>query len=171
LPKIDRESTSRRSNSTIRNEDFLILPGPRRKDSCNDSCGGFPGARAMQMATPMAEALNRYLDLSSLELKATAQNMANIDTPGYQTTGFDFASEMSRSLDSLSRQGGSEAGSAPEPQLSRVGGLLARPDGNDVSMDREGLKMAEAQLQFRTGAELLKHEFSRVLDAIHEDQK
>jgi flagellar basal-body rod protein FlgB len=52
-----------------------------------------------------------------------------------------------------------------------VGGLLERPDGNNVSMDREGMKMAEAQLQFRTGVELLKHEFSRVMDAIHEDQK
>ncbi len=38
-------------------------------------------------------------------------------------------------------------------------------------MYREGMKMAEAQLQFRTGVELLKHEFSRVADAIHEDQK
>jgi flagellar basal-body rod protein FlgB len=38
-------------------------------------------------------------------------------------------------------------------------------------MDREGMKMAEAQLQFRTGVELLKHEFTRVMDAIHEDQK
>jgi flagellar basal-body rod protein FlgB len=75
----------------------------------------------MQMATPMAESLNRYLDLSSLELKATAQNMANIDTPGYQTTGFDFAAEMSRSLDSLNQQGGGEAGSAaPVPDRSGV---------------------------------------------------
>jgi flagellar basal-body rod protein FlgB len=49
--------------------------------------------------------------------------------------------------------------------------LLERPDGNNVSMDREGLNMAEAQLQFRTGVELLRHEFTRVLDAIHEDQK
>ena len=125
----------------------------------------------MQMATPMAEALNRYLDLSSLELKVTAQNMANIDTPGYRTTGFDFAAEMSRSLDSLNQQGGSGVGSDAAPQLGAVDGLLERPDGNNVSMDREGMKMAEAQLQFRTGVELLKHEFSRVMDAIHEDQK
>jgi flagellar basal-body rod protein FlgB len=125
----------------------------------------------MQMATPMAEALNRYLDLSSLELKVTAQNMANIDTPGYQTAGFDFAAEMSRSLDSLSQREGSGAESAPAPHLGLVGGLVERPDGNNVSMDREGMKMAEAQLQFQTGVELLKHEFSRVTNAIQEDQK
>jgi flagellar basal-body rod protein FlgB len=37
-------------------------------------------------------------------------------------------------------------------------------------MDREGMKMAEAQLKFRVGEELLKHQFSRVMDAIHEDK-
>ncbi len=123
----------------------------------------------MQIVTPMGEALNRYLDLSSLELKVTAQNMANVDTPGYRTEGFDFASEMSRSLESVGAGGTGE--SSQPPALGRVDGLLERPDGNNVSMDREGMKMAEAQLQFRTGVELLKHEFSRVEDAIREDQK
>jgi flagellar basal-body rod protein FlgB len=121
----------------------------------------------MQITTPIADAVGRYLDLSSLELKLTAQNMANVDTPGYRTTGFDFATEMNRSLQQLSPG----SGDMPTPTVGPVDGLLERPDGNNVSMDREGLKMAEAQLQFRTGIELLRHEFTRVLDAIHEDQK
>jgi flagellar hook-associated protein 1 len=37
----------------------------------------------MQISTPMSAALERYLDLSSMELKLTAQNMANANTPGY----------------------------------------------------------------------------------------
>lgn len=132
----------------------------------------------MDMMTPVAEALNRYLDLSSMELKVTAQNMANVDTPGYRTLGFDFAAEMKQSLQQL---GQAEKNGATErlvwsedrglPRVGPIGGLLERPDGNDVSMDREGIKIAEAQLQFHTGAELLKHEFTRVMDAIHEDQR
>jgi flagellar basal-body rod protein FlgB len=126
----------------------------------------------MQIVTPMAEALNRYLDLSSQELKFTAQNMANVDTPGYRTVGFDFASEMSRSLDGMrGSESGGTAGADSGVRAGVVDGLLERPDGNNVSMDREGMKMAEAQLQFRTGVELLKHQFSRVEDAIREDQK
>lgn len=135
----------------------------------------------MQIETPMAEALGKYLDLSSLQLKLTAQNMANIDTPGYRTEGFDFASEMQRSMKALSGASGNGADAEADSSTSagsgmgdvrvaQVGGLLERPDGNNVSMDREGMKMAEAQLQFRTGVELLKHEFTRVLDAIHEDK-
>ncbi len=126
----------------------------------------------MQIVTSMSEALDRYLNLSSLELKLTAQNMANVDTPGYRTVGFDFAAEMSRSIESLSGgDRGGLGGPAISAQVGPVDGLLERPDGNNVSMDREGMKMAEAQLQFRTGVELLKHEFSRVEDAIREDQK
>lgn len=148
---------------------------------------GFPRGVEVQIETPMAEALGKYLDLSSLQLKLTAQNMANIDTPGYRTEGFDFASEMTRSLNALSgadaRSGGrdGEAGGVTgggasavaesgNVRVGPVGGLLERPDGNNVSMDREGMKMAEAQLQFRAGVELLKHEFTRVLDAIHADK-
>ncbi len=123
----------------------------------------------MQIVTPMAEALNRYLDLSSLELKVTAQNMANVDTPGYRTEGFDFAEEMSRSLATMNA--GGATGAAAPVGVGRVDGLLERGDGNNVSMDREGMKMAEAQLQFRTGVELLKHQFTRVEDAIRESEK
>jgi len=121
----------------------------------------------MQITTPVADAVSRYLDLSSLELKLTAQNMANVDTPGYRTVGFDFAEAMGQSLQQLSRG----SGEGPAPATGPVDGLIERPDGNNVSMDREGLKMAEAQLQFRTGVGLLRNEFTRVMDAIHEDQK
>ena len=52
-----------------------------------------------------------------------------------------------------------------------VDGLVARPDGNNVSMDREGLQLAKSQLQFKLGVQLLKHEFAGVMSAIHMDSK
>lgn len=148
------------------NKKFLIVPRHLRTLGCCIADGVFVGG-SMQITTPMADTVSRYLDLSSLQLKLTAQNMANVDTPGYRTVGFDFAAEMSRSVQQLSQ--GSETGT--NPTIGPVDGLLERPDGNNVSMDREGLKMAEAQLQFRTGVELLRSEFTRVMDAVHEDQK
>jgi len=126
----------------------------------------------MHISTPLSGELAQYLDLSSAELKLTAENMANLDTPGYRTLGFDFAAEMARSVAEAgwARRGpGKDVGPAT-PKVGKVDGLLERPDGNNVSIDREGLNMAEAQLQFRIGTELLKHEFSRVSNAIHEDK-
>lgn len=129
----------------------------------------------MQITTPVEDALERYLDLSALELKYTAQNMANIDTPGYKTVGFEFAAEMQRSLQGLlsAQTDNGVARRRFTPPMVRAGlvdGLLARPDGNNVSMDREGLNLAEAQLQFRTGVELWKRELTRIMDAIHADK-
>lgn len=120
----------------------------------------------MNITTPLADQLTRYMDLAAAQLKATATNMANVDTPGFRTVGFDFEAEMKRAL-----RGQSMPGESAAPQLQQVDGLLARPDGNNVSMDREGLAMAEAQLKFRTGVELAKREYTRVMDAIHADSK
>ena len=53
---------------------------------------------------------------------------------------------------------------------ANVDGLTARPDGNNVSMDREGMQLAKAQLEFRAGVSLLRSEYTRVMDAIHADK-
>jgi flagellar basal-body rod protein FlgB len=118
----------------------------------------------MQVTTPLSDALGRYLDLASEQMKLTAGNMANVDTPGYKTQGFDFEQEFAQQL----KSGADVAGGV---QVQRVDGLVARPDGNNVSMDREGMQLAKSQLQFRMGVELLKHEFSSVMSAIHAEAK
>ncbi len=122
----------------------------------------------MQTTTAMSDALGRYLDLTSKQLQLTASNMANVDTPGYKTQGFDFEQEFARQLKSSGSGDGSAGG---EVVRSDVDGLVARPDGNNVSMDREGMQLAKSQLQFRLGVQLLKTEFSNVMSAIHMDSK
>lgn len=121
---------------------------------------------SMQIVTRMSEQLARYVDLAASEAKLTAANMANIDTPGYRALGFDFEAEMRQAM------AGVDAGEIPHaPRLKRVDGLVARPDGNNVSMDRESLNLAEAQLKFKTGVALLKQQYQPILDAIHAQDK
>lgn len=126
----------------------------------------------MQVTTPLSDALGRYLDLASEQMKLTASNMANVDTPGYKTQGFDFEQEFTRQLNAGVNNAGSTANSGvSEVRVQDVDGLVARPDGNNVSMDREGMQLAKSQLQFRMGVGLLKHEFSNVMSAIHAEAK
>ncbi len=116
--------------------------------------------------TRMSEQVARYLDLTSDEAKLTAANMANIDTPGYRAVGMDFEAEMRAAMD------GVDQGKVARPgRIQNVDGLIARPDGNNVSMDREGLNLAEAQLKFKTGVALLRQQYQMVMDAIHADGK
>jgi flagellar basal-body rod protein FlgB len=120
----------------------------------------------MQVETQLSDQIARYLDLSTSEAKLTAANMANIDTPGYRAVGMDFEAEMREAM------AGVEKGQAPRAvRVKAVDGLITRPDGNNVSMDRESLNLAEAQLKFKTGVALLHQEYQRVLDAIHSDSK
>jgi flagellar basal-body rod protein FlgB len=112
----------------------------------------------------LTDALERYLDLAADQMKLTAGNIANIDTPGYKTQGFDFESEFTAALK------GTKDAAYAGPKVAEVDGLVARPDGNTVSMDRESMQLSKAQLQFRLGITLLKHEFSQTMSAIHSDK-
>lgn len=121
----------------------------------------------MQIASHLSEALSRFLDLTSDQMKLTAGNLANLDTPGYKTQGMDFASAFRDAVQGI----GTDAPARAGEHVGDVDGLVARPDGNNVSMDRETLDLAKEQLQFRTGVELLKREYARTMTAIHADAK
>jgi flagellar basal-body rod protein FlgB len=120
----------------------------------------------MQIATDLSDKIARYLDLNTRQIQLTSANMANIDTPGYRAVGMDFEAEMRQAINDI------DAGeSLQDPKLISVDGLIVRPDGNNVSMDRESLNLAEAQLRFKTGVALLKGQYSGIMDAIHADAK
>jgi flagellar basal-body rod protein FlgB len=119
----------------------------------------------MQIETMLSDQVARYLDLASTQARLTAANMANVDTPGYKAAGFNFETEMRAAMDEVAR------GRAPHPvQTGLEDGLVARPDGNNVSMDRESLNLAEAQLRFKTGVAVLRQQYQMVMDAIHADK-
>jgi flagellar basal-body rod protein FlgB len=115
--------------------------------------------------TRTGDQIARYLDLAADQAKLTAANMANIDTPGYRAVGMDFEAEMRESIGAI------DNGTTPrQVRAGAVDGLIARPDGNNVSMDRESLNLAEAQLKYKTGIALLRQEYQRIMDAIHADK-
>jgi flagellar basal-body rod protein FlgB len=114
------------------------------------------------VSTPMMNLLEKVLDVTSQRHKLVVANMANVDTPGYHTKDLDFRSELRRAAASGEEEGNFLPVARPVP------GLLERPDGNNVSLDREGLLLAETQLQFGLGIQLLQHEFHNLMSAIKE---
>ena len=110
--------------------------------------------------TPMMHNLTRALDLTSLRQRVVTENIANIDTPGYQTRDIDFAGEFQKALN------GQDSDRSEAVAVRTLRGLEQRPDGNNVSIDRESLLMAQNQLQFQTGVAVLRSEFNRLQLAI-----
>ncbi|HZB89753.1 MAG TPA: flagellar biosynthesis protein FlgB [Terracidiphilus sp.] len=119
----------------------------------------------IEIDTRLSQQIARYLDLASSEVKLTAANMANIDTPGYSAVGMDFEAEIREAIKDVDRGAGPRS-----VRVRTVDGLVARPDGNDVSVDRESLNLAEAQLRFKTGVALLRGQYQEIMDAIHVDK-
>jgi flagellar basal-body rod protein FlgB len=105
--------------------------------------------------------MGRALDLAAFRHALVASNLANIDTPGYRTRDINFSRELRAALEGLEATNSS-------PSVRRVRGLIERPDGNNVSLEREGLMLADTQLRYRLGVQLLRVEFRRLLSAINE---
>lgn len=115
------------------------------------------------ITTPMMNFLERALDVTAQRHQLVVTNMANVDTPGYRTRDLDFRSELQRAV---------APGDENNVALAHhVNGLVQRPDGNDVNIDREGLLMAETQMQFGLGIQLMQREFHNLLLAINEGSK
>ena len=113
--------------------------------------------------TPQIMLLERYLDAVVMRQTLVSTNVANVDTPGYHTRDVDFRGELMRAMNG-------EDTSLTSPFVVPVRGLVARPDGNNVSADREGLLLAEVQLQFKVATALIRAKFTGLTSAIREGQ-
>ena len=116
--------------------------------------------------TAMTDALGRFLDVDVSRYTLIATNLANIDTPGYRTRELDFRAERRRAAESAAGNGGISYASF-SPVAHSVGGLLSRPDGNNVSLERESLLLAEVQMKYNLGVQLLKEQFHLIATAIN----
>ena len=106
------------------------------------------------MLQQVGDQLERYMDLLSVRQKLVASNIANADTPGYQTRDIDFQGEFQQQL------------SAHQPQVLEVSGLTTKNDGNNVDLDREARLLAENALRFSIASQLLRSELKSVKSAI-----
>jgi len=116
--------------------------------------------------TALTEDLGRFLDVDVARYKLITTNLANIDTPRYHTRDLDFRAELERAAN----QDSGDARLLPaayEPVARPVRGLMERPDGNNVSMERESLLLAETQMKFNLGVQLLKDQFHTIALAIN----
>ena len=101
----------------------------------------------MSLKPSQFDLISRLLDASQMRHRAVAQNVANVNTPGYKAITVNFEEELSQQLDGdLSKV---------VPKFEKVQGATVRADGNNVDIDRE---MGESQKN-----ELLNNVFNLVL--------
>jgi len=117
--------------------------------------------------TPLMRGLERALDQSAIRHRVLETNLANVDTPGYHSRDLPtFAGEIEQAMAS-SGDGDIPAAPPMTPMAREVRGLMQRPDGNNVSVERESLLLAQNQLRFQVAVAFLKTEFHRLALAIN----
>jgi len=103
--------------------------------------------------------IEQFMNMVSARQKVVASNIANADTPGYQTKDIDFNSEFQSQM------------SGSKPNVIEVSGLKNKNDGNNVDMDREARLLAENALRFSVASSLAHSEISTIRTAIEEGGK
>lgn len=133
-------------------------------------------------ASPMIQAMDRSMTLSSRQMSLIASNLANIDTPGYHTQDFSFhqalKAEYARQEGgqlNLSRTHPAHFDLQPSTSLPRATDLpkpnYERNDGNDVNLDRETLALSRTQANYQLSSSFAQTEMRKLYLAIRDGAK
>lgn len=125
------------------------------------------------LETPTLSLAERALDYASTRQDALADNVANIDTPGYQRKDASFADVLASAQADPNDPGAPLTGQQSDPQDIPIGpntkGAIEvttdnsgamRQDGNNVDMDSEMAKEAQNQVYYQTLTEIVTRQFS-----------
>jgi len=89
------------------------------------------------MDTTAISVLEKGLDASSLRQKVLADNVANVDTPGFKRSDVDFEAILKTAV------GEDSSAAVVKDESSSM-----RADGNNVDIDREMANVAENELYY-----------------------
>lgn len=115
--------------------------------------------------------LSKTLDASAARQKTIANNIANVETPGYKRSYVSFEDELQRVLGQQSVHSVREGlrNLTPVAQIDTTS--PARADGNNVSIDTEISDLAKTSLKYKATTTLLEDKIGMLRAAITEGKK
>ncbi len=125
--------------------------------------------------------LERSIDAAWLRNEVIAENIANVDTPGYKRKTVAFEEYLNGALDK-SAAGGSRTGGKSLPLganpkdlkitvLEDASNTTMRIDGNNVDIDTEMAEMAKNTIKYNTLIQSLSAEFRKLKHVISEGRR
>jgi len=116
----------------------------------------------MTITTERMELMSRLMDIAGMRQDVIAQNIANVNTPGFRTLQVNFEDALKAALSSNSM---ASAHNVPAEIVVGAGGL-ERPDGNNVDIDLEVARMQKNALYFKLYSQLITNELAQHRSAI-----
>jgi flagellar basal-body rod protein FlgB len=124
----------------------------------------------IRIADRTIAALQKSLDLRAQKQQVIAGNIANAETPGYSARKLSFEDNLRKAISSPEMSGrktnakhfpiGSSGISRVQGTITKQTSANALGDGNSVSVDDEMFDLAENQLLYEAGSQILKKKFS-----------
>lgn len=106
--------------------------------------------------------LSRLLTAASMRHDVIAQNVANVNTPGFQTLEVSFEDALREALTSVETTNLESV----KPQVVLGTGGVERVDGNNVDIDLEVGRLQKNTLYFKVYTQLLAAELAQYRSAI-----
>ena len=121
--------------------------------------------------------IEKALDASTLRNKVIADNLANVDTPGFKRSEVKFEDELTRALnDSGSLKGFmtnerhipiGPSGTVVTPRVELQKDISMRNDGNNVDIDREMAALAKNTILYNALVQEVNGEFQKLKTVIN----
>lgn len=119
-------------------------------------------------------AYTKLADLAALRHKLVASNIANVNTQGYEARTMDFDSELRHALDKPRLAGNITSemhiplGDHPNrpPEIEKIKKSDNDTGVNSVDIDQELAELAQNQITFEFGADMLSRKFKALKSVI-----
>lgn len=119
--------------------------------------------------------ISAELDNKVVHNQLIASNIANVDTPGYKAKDLKFERVIKEELGHLGMKT-----THPMHMKELAGGIVnnevvsdpnpGRPDGNNVNIDDQMLKLTENNIQYNVAVQLLAKRFQHLKTALQESK-
>ena len=109
--------------------------------------------------------LEKMLDVSSVKHKVIANNIANVNTPGYKKMEVSFSDQLEKALNESAMNKFDTL--QPKIVISKEDTTeTARNDGNNVDMDKEVSSLVKNTLTYSIYTQLLAKKYEGIKSAI-----
>jgi flagellar basal-body rod protein FlgB len=115
--------------------------------------------------------LAKALDAAGLRHRVISDNIANVETPGFTRSEVSFEDQLKRAFDSTDEDSAIKRIQEAQPEARADALSPARPDGNNVSIDKEMAELTKNTLRYEALVRLLNLKGLMVREAITEGKR
>lgn len=115
--------------------------------------------------------IGKSLDACGMRHRVIADNIANVETPGFTRSEVTFESSLKQVLEQATGDDAMRKIDGLEPNVEPDVLSPARPDGNNVSIDKEMTDLTKNTLRYEALIQLMNLKGAQVRSAINEGRR